>query len=531
MKISTKIFLLLIYSISAHAQIYKPELEGKFLPAKVLLGDGVKYELIMKYQQPEYFKNSQNVFTISTTGKERDAYQQTGGIEAFAIDNTVWALKSIPASMAYRSNEGKGLAPSFYTQAFVILRQQGVIEQLEYIVNGETTDPSNTIFTSPFGPRSKIITRNTLKNEIVEGDVPLEKIKEWIADSPEVVEDLKVAEAAAAVAKESLNSKPVNTQPAKKGLLGAIEKVAAKESESKKEAAALVDVSRIINNYNATYEQRNRDKIKYYFIEPLYWISLPTKTKSVEERIQETNETKAKIYATRTTTVSPSLASSKDNVPLKKEAFAAKMQRIKADGNKIGVLLNLKPTKTPKSESGALGLYVQMNIEDEYLDESLRVAGQQLVEEINLAYHTSETELIDLSQIPYRDGTFLGMQTRVDDWWATKYKVVFVYTIDPRIEIVNEENTKYTITFNMIQSLIATEYIGGPGSTKQDILTQILNFGGFRLPAYSQTEEPKTIKPVYEKALEKMGSPLLNKVKDERADGVKKLVEKRLKLE
>ena len=123
------------------------------------------------------------------------------------------------------------------------------------------------------------------------------------------------------------------------------------------------------------------------------------------------------------------------------------------------------------------------------------------------------------------------MQTRVDDWWATKYKVVFIYTLDPRLRIVNEENTKYTVTFNMIQALIATEYIGGVGSTKQDILTQILNFGSFITPSTEQTEEPKTIKPVYEKALEKMGSPLLNKVKDERADGVKKLVEKRLKLE
>ena len=123
------------------------------------------------------------------------------------------------------------------------------------------------------------------------------------------------------------------------------------------------------------------------------------------------------------------------------------------------------------------------------------------------------------------------MQTRVDDWWATKYKVVFIYTLDPRLRIVNEENTKYTVTFNMIQALIATEYIGGVGSTKQDILTQILNFGSFITPSTEQTEEPKTIKPVYEKALEKTGSPLLNKVKDERADGVKKLVEKRLKLE
>jgi hypothetical protein len=528
-RIRITIFLLLIYCTSAHAQVYKPELEGKFLPAKVLFADGVIHELIMKYQQPEYFKNQQNKFSISR-GTQNEAYEQTGNINAFMIDNTIWALKSIPASMAYKSNANKGLAPNFYAQVFVILRRQGVIEQLEYIVNGESTDPPNTLFASPFGQRSKMITRNTLKNEIVEGDISLEKIKEWIADSPEVVNDLKEAETAAAALKETLNKGASEPQPEKKGLLGALEKVKRREAESKKETTA-VDLGRIINNYNLWYEQRNQGKIKYYFAPPMTWENLPTKAKSIEEVKAERMDAVAKVYAKRSTEISPEMASSKDNTPVKKETFGAKLQRIKADGNKIGVLLNLKPTKTPKPESGALGLYVQMYVEDEYLDESLNAAGQQLVEELNLAYHTSDFELIDISKIPYKDVKVFGMQTRVDNWWATKYKVVFAYTLDPRLGIVNEENTKYTVTLNMIQSLIATEYIGAIDSNKQDILTQILNFGSFLSSSFTQTEEPKAIRPVYEKALEKMGSPLVNKVKDERADGVKKLVEKRLKLE
>ena len=115
------IFLLLLNSSALMAQeAYNAEFEGKFLPAKILLGDGTIYsDPLMKYQQPEYYKNPLNRFTISL-GSESEAYEPLQGtIIAFKINNTVWA--------------GSTIKPG----EFVIYNRQGAIEQIWTVNNGE----------------------------------------------------------------------------------------------------------------------------------------------------------------------------------------------------------------------------------------------------------------------------------------------------------------------------------------------------------------------------------------------------------
>jgi len=90
---------------------------------------------------------------------------------------------------------------------------------------------------------------------------------------------------------------------------------------------------------------------------------------------------------------------------------------------------------------------------------------------------------------------------------------------------------KDKITFkadlNFICSLIVTEFIGAPTSTKQDIVTQIQNLGNFTT-SFSQDEDMNDVKQIYNKLLEKLNTPILEKMKTERVQGVKKLVEKKL---
>jgi len=497
-------------TMAAQAQLYKVELEGKYLPAKVIFGDGAVVEVEMMYQQPEFFKNPQNKFKLKRDGND---YSHTGGIEAFLIDNNVWALRNVSGQ-----------------NQFVVLNRQGAVEQFQYIINGKFGEVKSEFYVV-VGERSKTITRNNLKNESVEGDVSGEKIKEWIADSPEVVEDLRLAEEAAALAKGEMTaaSGTQTATPAKKGLVGMIEKGVAKENEAKKEAATSVNYGRIINNYNVSYEQRNPGKIKYYFSPSMTWEYLPKKAKTQEELKAEKQAALDKLYANRSSSVSPEYASAKDNVPVKKETFDAKIKRIKADGNKIGVRLVVLPARTVQPESGTTQVTPTMQVEGEYMDESLMAAGQQFVDELNQLFNTTDFELIDMRNIPYREVKVVGTTTRIDDWWATKYKVVFAYTLDPRLEPAYQNSggkTQWTVAVNMLQSLIATEYIGANNATKQDILTQILNMGGFRTPVYAQEEEIKDPKEMYEKAVMKLGMPMLDKVKTERADGLAKVTKK-----
>ncbi|MEQ8425047.1 MAG: hypothetical protein RIA63_10080, partial [Cyclobacteriaceae bacterium] len=135
---------------------------------------------------------------------------------------------------------------------------------------------------------------------------------------------------------------------------------------------------------------------------------------------------------------------------------------------------------------------------------------------------------IDINKIPYKD---LRMG-RVDDWWATKYKVVFAYTVDPRVTLSKKEvdgKSQSVASVNMITSLLAMEYIGSSDDPKQKVVAQVLNMGSFVTPAYAQDEDMADIQEVYEKCLEKLETPLLDKIETERADAVAKLVEKKLK--
>jgi hypothetical protein len=140
--------------------------------------------------------------------------------------------------------------------------------------------------------------------------------------------------------------------------------------------------------------------------------------------------------------------------------------------------------------------------------------------------------MIDISRIPYRDVKVLGVQTRVDDWWATKYKVVFAFTVDPRIKATHDSfggEVKFNASINFISSLLVTEYIGNAASNKQDIITQVLNLGAFLSPAISQKEDIMDINVLYSKLIEKLGTSVYERARTERADGIKKLVEKKLK--
>ncbi len=232
----------------------------------------------------------------------------------------------------------------------------------------------------------------------------------------------------------------------------------------------------------------------------------------------------------RPTTVSPEMASVKDNIPVKKETFGAKMSRIKADGNSIGVYLRLEPVHVPSAASGVTLSYRQpIDIPGEYMDESLIASGAEFVQELNQALGTTDIELIDITKIPYRDGS---VAVHVDNFWATKYKVVFFFNVDPRLETIHDSfdgTPKFNAVLNLINSLIVMEYIGGPASKDQDIFTTVNQLGTFRSPAFVHKDDIMDVRTVYEKTIETLNMPVLEKMRLSRADGVKKLVEKKLK--
>ena len=224
----------------------------------------------------------------------------------------------------------------------------------------------------------------------------------------------------------------------------------------------------------------------------------------------------------RPTAISPEFASVKDNIPVKKETFGAKMSRIKADGNSIGVYLRLEPVHVPSTAGDITVSFKQpINIPGAYMDESLVASGAEFVQELNNALGTTDIELIDITKIPYRDGSTLGMASHVDNFWATKYKVVFFFNVDPRLETIHDSfdgPPKFNAVLNLVNSLIVMEYIGGPTSKDQDIFTTVNHLGTFRSPTFVQQDDIMDVKTIYEKTIQELKMPILEKMRISRAD-------------
>ncbi|MEQ8301793.1 MAG: hypothetical protein RIB47_00275 [Cyclobacteriaceae bacterium] len=515
--------LLLLCSSTLMAQEFNKDLEGKMVPAKMIFGDGVVHDIQVKYQAPEFFKNPQNKFTIKSDLQE-DVYTHSGGIEAFTVDGNVWALRPNPTVKV----------GGFVGQEFVILTRQGAIETFTYIkYNREPgTDEENFVIV---GSRIGTISRKVDTMGYVEGELTEEQLREWVSDAPEIVSELDAAVASAEEEQEKQNE-PSSAQPAqkKKGLMGAMGKLSELNDKQIKAERATVDLGRIINNYNAWYESNSPGKIKYYFVDPPRSLVTPTKKLTLDEQKAQSQARLDDQYAGRSATVSPAYASAKDNYPEKKETFAAKLERIKNDGNKVGVLLELKPTAVPKPASAPGSTMMkemmpsgELAVEGEYFDESLKSVAQAFSDELNAALGTTDFEVIDINNVPYKD----MKMGRIDDWWASKYKVVFIYTVDPRLTVTQKDVNgakKHAASLNMVTSLLAMEFIGPSDSPKQKVVAQVLNMGSFVTPEYVQDEEITDVKEIYLKIAEKLGMSMLEKVNKERADEVKKLVEKKL---
>jgi hypothetical protein len=533
------ILLFVVISSSALAQQFKKELIGKYLPAKVMFGNGKVTDVLMRYQPPQFFRNPNNKFSISLSQSEADAYDHSGGIEAFMIDNVIWAVRPSPATDPANSPN------------FVVLESQGAIEEYSFMMS---TLKKESDFNPLFNPKG------TIKRKIsTEGKLMMSmndnQLREWMSDSPEIMAELKQTDSLVALGntireskKEKKDSLKLAGKEEEKPKVGLLKRLEAMNNEPVTAASVYLDMKKIVNNYNAWYDKKYPGKIKYYFVDPPARQSSALEELVRAQTIQAKNagqlaakeDAKKKLdeqFASRSTTPAAEYASAKDNLPVKKETFAAKMDRIKNDGNKIGVFLNVSPVKgKPKPTGSAAGSLTMMNeatqsnevfIDGEYADESLLNLGQGITDELNAALGRTDIELININNVPYRQSKF----GRLDDWWASKYKLVFIYDVSPKISASKEGGsgkTMFEARLLLSPSLIVKEFIGPPNSDKQDVVAQSIMFGNFTGPALSQGEEIKDIKILYDKLLEKLGTPLPEKIKAERADAVKKFVEKKL---
>jgi len=246
----------------------------------------------------------------------------------------------------------------------------------------------------------------------------------------------------------------------------------------------------------------------------------------------------------RSTEVSPDVAQTKENTPVKKESFKDKLSRISADGNKVGVLFRsgsiyVRKYKNPaqptmieasadKQDAGVTGELPAMEGSDEF--------GPWMVGQLNETFGTDVFELVDIGMIPYKEVKVFNSMQKVDDWWSTKYKIVVNYNMDAYYEAYTEnkattDDRYFYGLFSCDSRLQILEYfIGKKGGTQKYIVSNKA-MGAYKSDKYEGDENTnvETIAKLSELVEKKSDAEIVEMLKAERGPKLEKALQKLLK--
>lgn len=276
--------------------------------------------------------------------------------------------------------------------------------------------------------------------------------------------------------------------------------------ENKEKGYKVFDLEGIIIEYNEWYEKLHSGEIVPITDED--WGIKKITDKELKASLKELNpmakikkakaDAKAKYEAkkaSRPTTVPDDIASAKPNVPVKKETFTQKINRIKADGNKVGVqfmnpYVYIKPPLDASSAGGSGGIAGGLSgglLSDKkaiskhpkdtiaaYAE--LKELALSFVKDMNTAFDTDVFELVeDVNQVPLRK---VMRSYLIDDWWATKYKLLMIYQIDTYYDISKASN-KYSGHLRATSHLTATEFFIKKDKPSQKIIVATAAMGHY----------------------------------------------------
>lgn len=292
--------------------------------------------------------------------------------------------------------------------------------------------------------------------------------------------------------------------------------------ESKEKGYKIFDLEGIIVEYNEWYDQLHPGEIMSITDED--WGIKKMTDAELKESLAELNPmaklksakstAKAKYEAkeaSRPSTPSASLAEVKPNVPVKKETFTQKINRIKTDGNKVGVqFLNpyvyiKPPVSASSSGSGGMGglsggMFSGAKSGSKHPADTINAYSElkelaiSFVKDMNTSFDTDVFELVeDVNQVPLRKvmGSYL-----IDDWWATKYKLLMIYQIDSYYDI-SKASGKYSGNFRATSHLTATEFFLKGAKPQQKVIVATAAMGHYNKRLKESTDDNvKTIEDI-----------------------------------
>lgn len=142
-----------------------------------------------------------------------------------------------------------------------------------------------------------------------------------------------------------------------------------------------------------------------------------------------TQAPKQDYYGGRVATVSAALASAKPEVKVKKQKFKARIDRIKADGNKVAVVVLCSNIGVNPQSHTIFSNQKSQFVRGTYQPiKGIEELGKKTMQDFNEGFDTDVFELVDMKDIPVKDN---GKGGKMDDWWVTKYKMIITLKYNP----------------------------------------------------------------------------------------------------
>lgn len=206
--------------------------------------------------------------------------------------------------------------------------------------------------------------------------------------------------------------------------------------------------------YNIEYDLKSPGNVNY-ILGSDYGVVINTETQAsssssnqeisaYDKEVKEATESAHRApridpFKGRPTTASALVASAKPEVAVKKQSFKDRLARIKADGNKVGILVTCENLVINPGTGSSEGITKAQVLGSYGPLEGIDKIAKTTADDLNAGFGTDVFEAVDYSQIPVKEGKY----GKIDDWWSTKYKVIFIYELEPSYsaiyKVVNSE--------------------------------------------------------------------------------------------
>ncbi len=172
-----------------------------------------------------------------------------------------------------------------------------------------------------------------------------------------------------------------------------------------------------------------------------------------DAKSKASNAPKRSYYDGRPATAAAAIASSKPEVKVKKQKFMARINRIKAEGNKVAVVVWCSNVVVLQNQTFSTREVVPIYGSFGPL-EGYEKWGEMVTEKLNKAFSTDVFENVDYKQIPTKEVD--GKQK--DDWWSTKYKMILEYNFRPYYDVYLESSSDSTNTTKTFKAQLKVDF-------------------------------------------------------------------------